>query len=476
MTTTTQPNVIRPTGMQAEMMRVPLDHDLIACGGRGSGKSKGLELLLARDSTILKERFNCLIVRRSFAGLQELATSLGATLSATYGKALSFNKSDWTLTCPNGARFEMAFLDSSKPTALLRLQGRSFQTIAAEEMGQWPDPGLLDQLRATLRAPTGTPTRFIGCGNPGQAGHAWIRQRWVMPAGFPDAGRPVRFLCEDTAKWTIYIGSNISNNEHLSFEEVRRQIEIAAGGDPDLLKAWLEGSFEGDVTGSYFGDALSRKRCQMELPGGSTPSLPTGAHLMASFDWGIAAPSCATLFITNHPELPRGSLFGIDECYLSKQTRAGQPDWNAGLGASNLQQAEILQEWISRWGLEPHQLRWIADDQCWARTGHADTIADEFRRGGIPFLRAGKSAMSEEAGLARLRSMMWATGRDDRHPWLLASRRCRAFWELTPLLPRDAKRRELLDPLAITHSIDTWRYASSHLHKPYKTGAGPRIW
>ena len=84
--------------------------------------------------------------------------------------------------------------------------------------------------------------------------------------------------------------------------------------------------------------------------------------------------------------------------------------------------------------------------------------------------------MSEEAGLARLRSMMWATGRDDRHPWLLASRRCRAFWELTPLLPRDAKRRELLDPLAITHSIDTWRYASSHLHKPYKTGAGPRIW
>ena len=94
---------ITPTEMQRQMMAAPLDHDLIACGGRGSGKSKGLEFVLARDSTILKERFSCLIVRRSFAGLQELATSLGAMLSAVYGKALSFNKSDWTLTCPNGA-------------------------------------------------------------------------------------------------------------------------------------------------------------------------------------------------------------------------------------------------------------------------------------------------------------------------------------------------------------------------------------
>ena len=60
----------------------------------------------------------------------------------------------------------------------------------------------------------------------------------------------MRFFCEDTASSTVYIGSNVANNPHLDFEETRRQIEIAAGGDPDLLRAWLEGSFEGDVTGS----------------------------------------------------------------------------------------------------------------------------------------------------------------------------------------------------------------------------------
>ena len=65
----------------------------------------------------------------------------------------------------------------------------------------------------------------------------------------------MRFFCEDTASSTVYIGSNVANNPHLDFEETRRQIEIAAGGDPDLLRAWLEGSFEGDVTGSFFGDA-----------------------------------------------------------------------------------------------------------------------------------------------------------------------------------------------------------------------------
>lgn len=171
-----------------------------------------------------------------------------------------------------------------------------------------------------------------------------------------------------------------------------------------------------------------------------------------------------------------GSLFAIDECYLSKQTLAGEPDWNAGLGASNLQQAQILQEWIGRCGLEPYELTSIADDACWNRTGFGDTIAGEFRKGGIPFKQANKSQMSEAAGLARLRSMMWAADRDEGSPWLKASRRCRAFWELTPLLPRDAKKREVLDPLAITHCIDTWRYGASYVHKGYQVGVGPRLY
>ena len=92
--TSSAPQTIRPTEMQATMQRVPIDHDLIACGGRGSGKSFGGELVVARDSTVLKERFNCLIVRRSYAGLQELSNSLGRTLCATDGQVLSFNKSD----------------------------------------------------------------------------------------------------------------------------------------------------------------------------------------------------------------------------------------------------------------------------------------------------------------------------------------------------------------------------------------------
>ena len=121
--TTSAQQTISPTPMQSDMQRVPMDHDLVACGGRGSGKSYGGELVVARDSTVLKEKFNCLIVRRSFAGLQELSNSLGRTLSATYGKALSFNKSDWTLRLPTGGVIELAYLDPSRPQAMLRQQG-----------------------------------------------------------------------------------------------------------------------------------------------------------------------------------------------------------------------------------------------------------------------------------------------------------------------------------------------------------------
>ena len=66
--------------------------------------------------------------------------------------------------------------------------------------------------------------------------------------------------------------------------------------------------------------------------------------------------------------------------------------------------------------------------------------------------------MTEEAGLARLRKMLWATNHDESQPWVKASRRCRTFWELTTLLARDTRKRELLDHTAITHSIGTWRY------------------
>ena len=80
--TATAPQAITPTPMHADMQSVPLDHNPVACGGLGSGKSFGGELVVARDSTVLKEMFNCLIVRRSYAGLQNLSNSIGRTLSA----------------------------------------------------------------------------------------------------------------------------------------------------------------------------------------------------------------------------------------------------------------------------------------------------------------------------------------------------------------------------------------------------------
>ena len=50
------------------------------------------------------------------------------------------------------------------------------------------------------------------------------------------------------------------------------------------------------------------------------------------------------------------------------------------------------------------------------------------------------------------------------------------FWELTPLLARDTKKRELLDPTVITHSIDTWRYAVNFVQRPVGAGRGHRIY
>ena len=108
--------------------------------------------------------------------------------------------------------------------------------------------------------------------------------------------------------------------------------------------------------------------------------------------------------------------------------------------------------------------------------GSALTIGDDLREGRIPVKCAGKAPMTEKAVLARLRTMLWATDRDENQPWLEASRRCRAFWKLTPLLERVASKRELFDPTTITHSIARWRYAFNDGQKPYLLDREAGIW
>ena len=50
------------------------------------------------------------------------------------------------------------------------------------------------------------------------------------------------------------------------------------------------------------------------------------------------------------------------------------------------------------------------------------------------------------------------------------------FWELTPLLAKDTRKRVLPDHKAITHEINTWRYALNQHQKTYELGRRAEMW
>ena len=54
-------------------------------------------------------------------------------------------------------------------------------------------------------------------------------------------------------------------------------------------------------------------------------------------------------------DTPRGSLHLADELYVCERNRAGR-EWGKGAMLSNGEQAEILKDWLGRWGLTPQRL------------------------------------------------------------------------------------------------------------------------
>ena len=80
MTTTTAPLAIaapgpeikEPTLTQQLMLDAPWSDDLCIISARGTGKSWGIAMLLARDAAHFKDKFAALVTRQTFQGLTEL--------------------------------------------------------------------------------------------------------------------------------------------------------------------------------------------------------------------------------------------------------------------------------------------------------------------------------------------------------------------------------------------------------------------
>ncbi len=396
----TDDEVIRPTPYQARLLEVPADVDVFLGGGRGGGKSHGIAFLILRHV----EQFpgaRVLYVRRTHRAVEDFATTLGGLFVAAYSGAARHNAAEGFWKLPNCGYVEVGPL--ADESMYSRYQGRSFSLVIVDELTQFADPWLVDRLRSNLRGPRGVPLRLVLAGNPGDVGHAWVAARYVL-------GRePWQTFDETESRRSfVYAPSTHLDNPHLDAAEYRAQLEAAAAGDPELLRAWLGGSWN-VARGAMFGpvidddhvaldaaawspDAFARIRSGHEVNergnrlirfGVNAPRArrrPDAWRVFLAHDYGSAAPS-ATYVVARSPgavgpderHFPAGSLLLLDELATCAD---GNP--SKGLGQTIPELGEWICDLADRWGTEP---RGVADDSIFARIGHsAGSIASELRR------------------------------------------------------------------------------------------------
>jgi len=460
-----QTSEIRPDQLsewQAQAMSVPEQFDQFLGGGRGGGKTRLLASLFLRHCEQHGDKARCLVVRKSFPGLQDIESEFRSYLAAVYGDAVKYDGQRHRFTLPGGGTIQLDQLE--REPDFQKFQGKSFSHIAVDEVCQYSSPQLVDRLRASLRAPVGVPVRFIMLGNPGGVGHAWVARRHALKASW----KP--YVCPATGADYVTISSTYMDNDFIDRERYAKNLMAACATDPELGKAWLNGDWS-IIRGAYFANVLDEHRNMVEpwgkLPTGygverSTEFLTHGEiisrdpwRVTLAHDFGVTAPSvtyiCAESPGAKGPDgvhYPRGSIILVDE-----DACVHPDDSNQGMGLTIPDQASRILAMCERWGCRPEG---SADDAIFNKTGsQAGSIADEFKRAGVRFHRAHKGGRI--SGWQRMRRLLADAGKPDV-PGLYVSRKCSYWWETVPALPRDPRNPEDVDSSAPDHAADACRY------------------
>lgn len=447
-TTSTQ---LQLSGYQTKVLRIPESVDVFMGGGRGGAKSYTMALLALRHAEQYGERARILYVRQTHKGCADFAALCLDLFTGIYRKALRWNAQDGVFRFPKGATLEINQLET--PGDYGKFQGRSFTLLLIDEAGQYAQPDMLDKLRSNLRGPVGMPLRTVIAANPGDAGHAWLAKRYVFKAAAWQV-----FAEDASGRDFIYSPATYRDNPFIDQDSYRRQLEAACPGDPELLRAWVDGDWA-IARGAFFAGCLDEKRNAID----PWPRFdkqrgePWGLYL--AHDFGSSAPSvtyvCARSPGTLGPDkrwYPRGSILLLDELATNMPG-----ELNKGMGYTVPILAEQIREMCFRW---PMRVQGCADDAIFARTGSgAGSIADEFARCGVNFYPAKKA--DRITGWTIMRRLLADAGKPDV-PGLYISRSCEYFWATVPYLARDPRRAEDVDSRGPDHAGDAARYGCLH--------------
>jgi len=425
-------------GPQTDLVKCPV-FEVFYGGARGGGKTDGSIGDWLNHAGQYGEHAIGLFIRRKLVALSEVIART-KVLFYKLGAKWHEQKKEWLM--PNGARLKFAYLDRDSDAE--EYQGHNYTRVYIEEATNFPFPEPINKLKGTLRSAAGVPCGMRLTGNPGGPGHHWVKDRYIDPA---PGGYKV--LVEEEEIETepgvfvlakidrVFIPAKLRDNQMMLKADPSYVLRLRQTGSEALVKAWLEGDWNG-VDGTFFSE-FDEKRHVI------TGKLHLPAHwtVFRALDWGSAAPFSVGWYAVSDgtlPEYARGALIKFQEWYGWN----GKPNVGLKMPASSVAQGIVRRD-------VGYKLAYGVADPSIFSTNGGPSIAEMMIIEKCAFIRGDNA---RQAGWEQMRKRFASQA-----PLLLFHESCDNTIRTLPYLQHAEKNPEDLDTDAEDHAVDETRYA-----------------
>lgn len=432
-------------GPQAAAIDARAINELFFGGARGGGKTNYLLGDYLQDVGEFERHWQGILIRRTYPELQEVIRQ-SHEMYPQEGGVWHEQAKEWRWG--NGACLRMRYLESMADVT--RYQGHQFCWIGGDEITNWAEADAYKMLFACLRwSEAEIPFKRIRCtGNPGGAGHQWVKERFVdeFPLGF-------EVITEPGTSWKrVYIPARVTDNRILLERDPGYIERLRLVGSAELVRMWLEGDWN-VVAGAYFSEFGTRHIIEPF-------TIPKHWPRHFGFDWGFTSPFCGLWAGVSSGKddsgkelpYPKGSLVFYREAY--------------GRQLPNPEIGRLLRELT---GTEELTQR-VADPSIFKEDG-GPPISEQIYNFGKGFLLT-PADNTRIAGWSQIRQRL-----APEIPYLYIFHTCRNLIEQLHTLQHDPKKPEDLDTTMTDHAADSCRYIcmSRPLEKDNLDMKGPAV-
>ena len=427
-------------GPQKALIDCPVPEILFG-GARGGGKTDGVLGKHLIKALRYGAGFNGILFRRTMPAADDVWERAKYLWGGFDGKP---NEQEKSLRLPSGARLRLRPLERTEDAD--KYQGQNVTDVGIEEAGQYPDPAPIDRLHGILRSTGGVPTQMILTANPGGAGQAWIKQRYIDPAPQGMVVKARELGGGKRHQW-VFIPSKVQDNRILLASDPEYLTRLQLVGSPQLVKAWLEGDWTA-IEGAFFPEWSYARHVVDPF------TVPQDWLRFRAMDWGSAAPFAVQWFavvgddyaLPDGRVMPRGALLIYREWY-------GADGQGKGL---RLTADEVASGIVAR-EVGENIAYGVLDPAAFAVSG-GPSIAEMMARAGARFRPADNKRLGPLGALSGWDQVRARLKGDGERPGLFVFHTAKDLIRTLPLQQHDTARPEDIDTDGEDHAADACRY------------------